>query len=498
MGKNRKERFLKIATNYLGENFNHEAGSVNDTIIPTLPRPDSNTRLTHRLLSFAGYAIFLFMTLITFALSLPGQETSILKKAQVAFRNQNYQEVIRLCEPYLNQHPEDVDLAFILAQAQAFSGNYEEALKVCNRILNQVPEHHDALVLKARVLIWSGRSDVARPILEALVKKNPDDIETCLELGRVEEISGQLNKAENIYLTILNRNLPPQLKAEVFVRLNRIYQKRGDLEKARAYLVQAIQLDPENKGYKKEMENLTEKRVGQGAVVDSKKAEIWVQYRSDDYSDQSNAFSSERLFFLYRPSFGLTIIPKLAHTRYFNRTDYQFGLEIYPKLWKNAYAYLDLNYATPANSLPRTSWLLEIYQHIYRGLEGSLGYWRMHFLATDVSVYIGSLGYYLKDYYFYLRGYYTPEEAGKNFSWVAQGRRYFGSENYFYLSFGSGSRPFEISNVGDLIFIKSTLFSAGFNFYLQSHWKLEGHFSLIKEKDGPRRTTVSLTAGYRF
>lgn len=426
------------------------------------------------------------------------QEISVLEKARAALRSQNYQEAIRLCEPYLNQHPEDTDVAFVLAQAQAFSGNYEQALKVCDRILNQVPQHHDALLLKARILIWNGRSDVARPILEDLVKKNPDDIEAFLELGRVEEVVGELNKAENIYLTMLNRNLPPQQKAEVFVRLNRIYQKRGDLEKARAYLVEAIQLDPENKGYKEELENLMERRVDQCAVVSSKKAEIWVQYRSDDYSDQPNAFSSERLFFLYRPSSGLTIIPKLAHTRYFSQTDYQFGLEMYPKLWKNAYAYLDLNYATPAHSLPRTSWLLEIYQKFYGGLEGSLGYWRMHFRATEVPVYLGSLGYYFMDYYLYLRGYYTPEEAGKNFSWVAQGRRYFGSENYFYLSFGSGSRPFEISNVGDLTFIKSTLFGAGFNFYLKSHWKLEGHFSLIKEKDGPRRTTVSLTAGYRF
>jgi|YelNatPaOPRAMG01_1025707.scaffolds.fasta_scaffold01227_5 YaiO family outer membrane protein len=464
MGKNRKKRLL--------------------TLIPNWFR-------------FSPYSVMLFIIFLSLVLSLFGQETAILEKARSALKNRNYEEVIHLCQPYFNQHPEDADIAFILAQAQAFSGNYQQALQLCKQILSRRPEHYDALMLQARIFIWMKDYNSARYLLEKLINVEGYKAEAYLELGRLEEFSGDLEGAEKSYQSLIKLNTSSDQKAEGWFRLSRIYLKKDNQEEAKRCLQQAIQLEPQNQNFKKEL-NLLSQKTSKGEISGAQRAEIWVQYRSDDYSDQPNAFSSERLFFLYRPTSRLTLIPKVAHTRYFNSTDYQFGLEMYPKLWKNSYAYLDLNYATPANSLPRTSWLLEIYQHIYRGLEGSLGYWHMHFRTADVSVYLGSLGYYFRDYYFYLRGYYTPEEAGKNFSWVAQGRRYFGLENYFYLSFGFGSRPFEISNLGDLVFIKSTLFGAGFNFYLQTHWKLEAHFSLIKEKDGPRRTTISLTSGYRF
>lgn len=442
-------------------------------------------------------SIIIISIICLYGLLLANQETSVQKRAEAALKARNYAEVEKLGETYLKEHPEDTEVAFILAQAEAFSGKYEEAIKVIDQILNLVPDHHDALLLKARILIWKGQVSAARQILEATLEKNPMDIEALLELGRVEELSGQLHQAEELYLQVIGQNPSSESEAAAWFRLSKIYQQSGNWEKAEQCLEKAVKLDPNNKDYLNEL-NSFKKISSKESATGGKRAEIWVQYRSDNYSDQPNSFSSERVLFLYRPSSVLTLIPKLGHSRYFNRTDYLFGLEAYPRLWKGAYAYLDLNYSTPANSLPRTSWLLEIYQHLYDGLEGSLGYWRMHFRTTNVSVYLGSLGYYFKDYYFSLRGYYTPEETGKNFSWVVQGRKYFGPENYFYLSFGSGSRPFEITNLGDLIFIKSLLFGGGFNFYFMTHWKLEGHFSLIKEKDDPHRTTVSLTGGYRF
>jgi len=345
------------------------------------------------LLFFAGTTVFY------------GQEydrETVLEKARLAVQKAEYQKAIDLCQSYLAGKEADVEVSFVLAQAQAFSGDYEAALKTLDLILQRQPDHGDARELKASVERW---------------------------------------------------------------------KRERDKEKDR------------------------EKETTRTAAA---KFEIWAQYRSDDYSSEANSFGSQRIFLVWRPSSRLTIIPRVAHTRYFNQTDYQFGLEAYPKLWKKAYALVDLSYATPAHSLPRTSWWLEIYQGFYRGLEASLGYWKMNFPASDVSIALGSLGYYFKDYYFLARGYYSSVENGHEFSWLAQGRRYFGSENYVYLLFGSGSRPFEISNVGDLVFIKSIMFGGGFNFYVKRHWKVEGVFSRVKEKDGPRRTTISLTTGYRF
>ncbi|MBC7363145.1 MAG: YaiO family outer membrane beta-barrel protein [Candidatus Aminicenantes bacterium] len=319
---------------------------------------------------------------------------AVLQKVRLAVQRAEYQKAIDLCRQYLAEKESDVEVRFVLAQAQAFSGDYDAALETLDLILQQQPDYGDARELKASVERW---------------------------------------------------------------------KKEREKEK-----------------------------------VAAAKFEIWAQYRSDDYSSEANSFGSQRVFLVWRPSSRLTLIPRVAHTRYFNQTDYQFGVEAYPKLWKRAYALIDLSYATPARSLARTSWWLEIYQGFYRGLEASLGYWKMNFPTNDVSIVLGSLGYYFKDYYLFTRGYYSSVENGHEFSWMAQARRYFGSENYVYLLFGSGSRPFEISNVGDLVFIKSIMFGGGLNFYVKKHWKVEGVFSWVKEKDGPRRTTISFTTGYRF
>jgi len=47
------------------------------------------------------------------------------------------------------------------------------------------------------------------------------------------------------------------------------------------------------------------------------------------------------------------MIVKYNHTKRFGRGDTQAGLEIYPKLWKKSYAYIDLGYSPRAIHYPR-------------------------------------------------------------------------------------------------------------------------------------------------
>jgi hypothetical protein len=94
------------------------------------------------LLFFAGATVFY------------GQEydrETVLEKARLAVQKAEYQKAIDLCQSYLAGKEADVEVSFVLAQAQAFSGDYEAALKTLDLILQRQPDHGDARELKASV-----------------------------------------------------------------------------------------------------------------------------------------------------------------------------------------------------------------------------------------------------------------------------------------------------------------------------------------------------------
>lgn len=449
-----------------------------------------------RLLKIKVFLGFLLLFLPSLSLA---QEESALEKAREAIRKGAFQTAIDICRSFLKSNPEDLDVIFVLAQAEAFSGNHDEALNLCNKILDREPDYHDAVILKARLHFWKKDYLAARKLLESLLEKQPENHEALKELGRIAEARFEYAYAQMIYEKLMQKKLPEKEEAEICWRLGRLYLAENQTGKATELFKKAAFLDPENNVYRDALKNLMEKKEPPAEKIHkNKRKEVWFQYRLDDYSEQPQAFHAGRLFFLFQPASGLTLIPRFGLARYYERTDYLIGIEAYPKLWKQAYACVDLNFSEPAHSFPRTSSLVEIYQGLLKNFELSLGYWFMKFPLENVYIYLTSLAYYHRSYYFLVRGYYIPLKTGKDFSWVAQGRKYFGSENYLYLSFGSGSRPFEINSIGDLAFVHSTMAGAGFKIYLSGRLLLEGHFSWLKEKSGPRRSSLTLATGYRF
>ena len=419
-----------------------------------------------------------------------GQEASerfLREKAVSALRAGEFRSAIDLCAAYLKERPDDVEVSLVLARAYAYSGRYEEARKVLEGVLGSDPGNRDALLLRGRISLWSRDYRSAEAEFTALVRRDGRDTEALLELGRVREATGDSSEAEEIYLGVW-RSDPRQSEACYY--LGRFYLRQGRPELARKYLEQAVSLQPGNRDYRSALNEL---RLRYGKVF-----EVWLEHRFDDYGGQEQAFPSERLYLYYKPSDRLTVVPRLTHARLFQRTDHQLGLELYPRLWPGAYARVDLSYAAPAAYLARTSFTLEVYQTVLRGLEASLGLWRMHFTDRNVAVWLASSGCYFGRYYMAVRGYFTPGEEGRRLSWYGQARRYFGRESYLYLAYGSGSRPLKITNSQDLLFIRARNYGGGFNVYLRSRLKLEAHVLRSEEKEGMRKTTVSLTAGWRF
>lgn len=86
----------------------------------------------------------------------------------------------------------------------------------------------------------------------------------------------------------------------------------------------------------------------------------------------------------------------------------------------------------------------ELYSKLPRSFEASAGLRYLYFDdVTKVAIYTGSVGWYVKDYWFSLRPYITPDKTtGTSVSGSVTARRYFSdAETYFGLSAGLGFSP---------------------------------------------------------
>jgi len=434
----------------------------------------------------------LWLCLCVLAIGARGQEgadrDAALKRASAALSSQSFSEAIKICLEQLTSAPDDYELHFLLARAYSYSGDWEKAQPIVDKLLANDPENTDVLLLGARLKFWRNDRRGAEEGYGRVLRLRPGDAEALMGMADVAAFEGRWDDALGIYQKIIQ--LHPEA-AEAYFKLGRFYQGRGDYQKARENFQKAVGLDPANADYRNVLN-------AAGARL-PKRFELRYQQKIESFNDQREDYISEQLLFLFKAPRNIgSLILKYNHTQRFQEGDSQYGLEIYPMLWRKAYGYLDLGYSSQALHYPRTSYLFELYQGLLTSAELSLGSWRMNFPADSVSIYLGSLAYYFGNYYAVLRWYYNPAEETRSFSWMAQVRRYFSDENYVYLGYGRGSRPFEIMTVQDLWVHQSWIFLSGLTWYLWDKVRLELHFSRIEDVNGPRRNTFFVATGYRW
>lgn len=71
-------------------------------------------------------------------------------------------------------------------------------------------------------------------------------------------------------------------------------------------------------------------------------------------------------------------------------------------------------------------------------------------------------------------------------------------DNYVFLGYGIGSRPFEIMTLDDLWSTQTQLFLAGFNFFVIKNIRIQFFYTYQGEKQGLKRNSFLLISGVRF
>ncbi len=435
-----------------------------------------------RIFNFFVFCLLLFPAIASASDSIQKE------KALQALRTRDYEAAIKISLHQLNSNPDDYDFNFILSRAYAYSGQRGKALDLLGKMLEISPQNTDLMLFQSHIFAWEGHYDKAEEGYKEVLAINHNNREAMIGRAEIASWKKEFADAREKYQKILQ--IHPD-DSDIHFRIGRVNQWEGNYTKARQYYKKACELSPENAEYRRALKS--------AHPVFTNRFELRYEFKNESFGDGRGHYTNHHLVF------GIKISPdigslnlKYNRTQRYGRQDAQFGIEFYPHLWNKAYGYIDLNLSPEAVHYPHTSYLLEVYQSVLQAVEISLGYRRMNFENEAVSVYLGSIGYYVGNYYPFLRWYYTPEEEGKNFSWFVNVRRYFTKDSYLALGYGQGSKPFDIITIEDVLVRKSWIFLAEWDWYFLKHIRLKIQYTHRNEKDGPTRNVLFVATGYRW
>lgn len=407
------------------------------------------------------------------------------EKIKQALQLGNYFQAIALCLEGLKTSPQDYELNFWLSQAYAFSKKWDRALERVAFLKEKYADNSDVLLLEARILSWKKDYSAASKQYQNILQKDPQNLEARIGLTQVASWEGKYAEAIVSYHQLL-AEYPDNAELHYLFGLTLFWS--GNLEQARRELKRAVELASENKVYRE--------AYNRSLSVFQKTLELRSALTVETFSDGRADYLDLALAAEARiPPSGGSIILTGEETKRFGTLDRQAGLELYPRLWPQAYGFFYFKASSKATHFPQNSYHLELFQGFARRLEFSLGFQKMNFKNKPVSIYLGSWGAYFGNYYGYLRWYYSPEKIGSEFSWTANFRRYWRQESFIFVAYGQGARAYNVISFSDLLARQSTLLQAGVDAYLWHHLRLRAQITRRGEGKKLTRYAYSLTLG---
>lgn len=168
------------------------------------------------------------------------------------------------------------------------------------------------------------------------------------------------------------------------------------------------------------------------------KNRVGLTYDFDVYNRQYNSKHFSALEYLRKTKYG-SLIGRINMMNRAGQNGFQYELDLYPRLGKRSYGYLNAGYSE-ASVFPKYRLGLELFNVFKNNIEASLGYRYINFSSSSVSIITGTIGLYTGNYWFSFRAYLTPKENALSNSYNLTGRKYFkDGDNYLSLVLGYGS-----------------------------------------------------------
>jgi YaiO family outer membrane protein len=327
-------------------------------------------------------------------------------------------------QPVYNGNP---DTSFEIARKLAFSDQRKQAQDTLILILTKHPNYNEIRSFLATTYSWDGNYRKARNEFAQVIKNDQKNKENWVAAIKNESWSDSyadaIRMADNALkffpddaeITILKANATEKTykPLESLTIIESILEKNPNDQKALDYKASLSQ-------------TLLNNTIGIRAAVDLySKVFDPMQYYTLSYGRQTKYGS---------------IIGKLNFNRRFNENGTQIEVDLYPKITKGLYAYVNVGFANTF-LFPDLRYGAELYKSLPHSLELSAGFRTLKY-STTTNIYTGSIGWYTGNSYWSLRPYFTPGDGGTSSSVAINYRKYRSdASNYMSFTFSMGVSP---------------------------------------------------------
>ncbi len=170
---------------------------------------------------------------------------ALLFAVRTIIRNADWESELTLWSYEAKVHPANFNLHHLYAEALARAGKFENARIEYKRAIALAPDYALAHIGLGQVLVKLDDLEAAERELLLALRNTRKRAFVFFNLGIVAEKRGYIPQAEAAYKRAISENpknpYPPALQ-----NLGHIFLQKGNLTRARSYLVRTIALDPQN------------------------------------------------------------------------------------------------------------------------------------------------------------------------------------------------------------------------------------------------------------
>ncbi len=282
----------------------------------------------------------------------------------------------------------DPDVVLHYAQTLAYSGQTGPARDTLAVVLTDYPGYADVETLLAKTYSWEGNYDQARRHLNRVTSRDRQHTESWLAAIRNEQYAG-------------NRSLA-----------------LGLANKALMYLGP----DSAITGIRSEILDSANSRPSL-EETDNWQNSISLENQLQVFDNTFDPMVYANLEYERQTPWG-KIIPRINYSNRFNIHGVQYELDLYPRLSKTFYGYLNYGYSAAA-TYPVHRAGVELFANLPSAMEASLGARHLDFRETSVRLITGSFGLYRGNYYLNFRPFVSVfRDRDPGFSGSILARRY--------------------------------------------------------------------------
>ncbi len=349
----------------------------------------------------------------------------------------------------------DPDRAFEVARNMAFNQQRKQAQDTLLLILTKYPDYHDIRDFLGSTYSWDGAYKKAREAFTYILKKDPNRKSTWIAAIN-NELWGETPFRALEYANEALKNFPND--AEILYKKASAEEYSNKPEEALQTIDLILAHTPD---FQKAIDYRTE------LVHTLSYNVIGIKGTVSLYSDVYDP-AQYYMFKYSRKTKYVSIIGKVNYSRRFETDGVQFEIDLYPKIAKGLYAYMNVGYSG-TSLYPKLRYGAELHQSLPKSFEISFGFRGLEYDSTT-TIYTGSIGWYTGNSYWSFRPYITPGDSGSSKSGTLNYRKYRSdADNYLTISAGMGFSPeFNRFNYGeeeeDIIDMKSQKLNIGYYF----------------------------------